>query len=72
MKLVSYAGDNHQRLGVVMGDYIVDVEQTLELCEWGDTPDEQMNEAAQALQDSDYPYAGLAELLAEGDEFLRA
>ncbi len=72
MRLVSYFAEHQERLGVVEGEYVVDIDTALEFVSWGEVPNERFNTAARTISKVPGAFIDMIELLLEGPEYLQA
>ncbi len=72
MKFVSYVCEDRERLGVIEGEYIVDVLVALGFFDRGNVPNQRVNTAARTIRKKGGPPADMIDLLARGEDYWEA
>jgi len=72
MRFASCVFENREHLGVVEGEYVVDVLLALGFFERGDVPNERVATAARTIRTMGGPPADMIDLLARGEEYWNA
>jgi acylpyruvate hydrolase len=72
MKIASYVFENRERLGVIEGDYVVDILAAFDFLGRRNVPNQAVSTAASTIRRMGGPPASMIDLLARGEEYWKA